>query len=74
MEPSIDKDTSISLWLWKSNQAFEYVKSLLKALESEHFSLQLLNFFALLLLFSLCWTNAHYAGIMLDASTIALCP
>ena len=29
----------------KSNQAFEYAKSLLKALESEHFSLQLLNFF-----------------------------
>lgn len=24
--------------------------------------------------FSLCYKNAHYTGIMLDASTIALCP
>ena len=27
-----------------------------------------------LLLFSLCTENAHYADIMLDAPTIALCP
>ena len=68
----------------KSNQAFEYAKSLLKALESEHFSLQLLNFFLviiiiiiiviiiIIILFML--NRCHYAGIMLDASTTALCP
>ena len=37
-------------------------------------SSSLLLLLLLLLLFSLCWKSVYYAAIMLDASTITLCP
>ena len=56
----------MQLSLETSNQAFEFVTSLLKALENENSNLKLRKYYAR--------KKAHYTGIMLDATTITLYP
>ena len=57
-----------STWKWK------FPTTVMKMLISVSLFLFLLLLLLILLLFSLCWKNTHYTGIMLNAPTIALCP
>ena len=59
-------NATVQLSLETSNQAFEFVTSLLKALENENSNLKLRKYYAR--------KKAHYTGIMLDATTITLYP